>query len=68
MIEVVSINNLQESDVVEAITKVDVTLSMGGEEAVITMVFYDEFVIYIEDENGESFIHQAISSTIDNQQ
>ena len=29
---------------------------------------YDEFVIYIEDENGESFIHQAISSTIDNQQ
>lgn len=40
----------------ENISKITITISMMEEDIELTMIFYDDIVIYIMDEEGESFL------------
>ncbi len=51
------VTNFQESDDLDEVTRVDLVIGLADEEATLTMVFYDEIVVYIVDEDGESFLN-----------
>lgn len=59
VVEFERVENLQKSEEVEEITSVDVVISIAGEENTFTMVFYEEFVIYIADEDGNSILSET---------
>ena len=53
-LEDISEPEISEDD--EKISKIVLTISMSGQELELTMVFYDEVVIYIMDSDEESFL------------
>ncbi len=57
-IKLKKVTNYQQSSDVEEITSVDLTLSFLGEDAKLTIYFYNEIVIYIEAEDGSSIVDE----------
>lgn len=49
--ELVKLTNLQQSESDENITKVDIGINIGSDQVNFTMVFYEDLIIYIVDED-----------------
>lgn len=64
--KLVSIENPIKSNGDKDITSVDFTIAFLAQEVKLTMIFYDDIVIYICDENKTSVIDSSINDSLSN--